>query len=65
VLLGVRYVICGRLFVELAEVEDGWWWCIGMIGCMLEIGSGNFGMLVLDNAEDRMGYIASCAEPIA
>jgi hypothetical protein len=44
----------GRLFVELSEVEDGWWWRSGMIGSMLEIGFRNFGMLVLDNAEDRI-----------
>jgi hypothetical protein len=55
----------GRLFVELAEVEDGWWWRSGMIGSMLEIGLGNFGMLVLDNAEGRMTNVVGCAEPIA
>jgi hypothetical protein len=54
----------GRLFVELAEVEDGWWWRSGIISSMLEIGSGNFGMLVLDNAEGWMGNVAGCAEPI-
>jgi hypothetical protein len=32
---------------------------------MLEIGSGNFGMLVMDNAEGRMGNAAGYAEPIA
>jgi hypothetical protein len=31
---------------------------------MLEIESGNFGMLVLDNAEGRMRNVAGCAEPI-
>jgi hypothetical protein len=52
----------GRLFVELAEVEDGWYWRNGMVGNMLEIGSGYFGMLVLDNAGGRMGCAAGCAE---
>jgi hypothetical protein len=55
----------GRLFVELAEVEDGWWWHSGMISSVLEIGSRNFGMLVLDNAEGKMRNVAGCAEPIA
>jgi hypothetical protein len=36
-----------------------------MIDNMLEIGSGNFGMLVLDNAEGRMENVASYEEPIA
>jgi hypothetical protein len=36
-----------------------------MIGNMLDFGSGNFGMLVLDSAEGRMGIVASYAEPIA
>jgi hypothetical protein len=36
-----------------------------MIGSMLEIGSRNFGMLVLDYVEGRMGNVASYAEPIA
>jgi hypothetical protein len=36
-----------------------------MIGNMLEIGFGNFGMLVLDNAEGRMENVAGYAEPIA
>jgi hypothetical protein len=50
--------------VEMEEAEDGWWWRSGMIGSMLEIGSRNFGMLVLDNAEGRLGYVAGCAESI-
>jgi hypothetical protein len=54
-----------RLFVELAEVGDGWCWHSGMAGNMLEIGSGYFGMLVLDDAGGRMGSAASCAEPTA
>jgi hypothetical protein len=69
VLFGVVYVICGwagdRLIVELAEVEDGWYWCSGMAGNMLEIGYGYFGMLVLDNARGRMGSVAGCVEPTA
>jgi hypothetical protein len=36
-----------------------------MIGNMLEISSGIFDKLVLDNAEGRMGSIAGYAEPIA
>jgi hypothetical protein len=35
-----------------------------MIGNMLEIGFGNFGMHVLDNVEGRMGNVASYAEPL-
>jgi hypothetical protein len=55
----------GRLFVELAEVEDGWYWRSGMVGNMPEIGYGYFGMLVLDNVRGRMGSAAGCAEPTA
>jgi hypothetical protein len=66
---GVRYVNCGRgggrLFVELVEVEDGSWWRSGMIGNMLEIGPGHFGVLVLDSEGGRMGSVASYVEPIA
>jgi hypothetical protein len=51
--------------VELAEVGDGWCWHSGMAGNMLEIGSGYFGMLVLDDPGGRMGSVASCAEPTA
>jgi hypothetical protein len=36
-----------------------------MIGNLLEIGFGNFGMLVLDNADGRMRNVAGYAEPIA
>jgi hypothetical protein len=36
-----------------------------MVGSMLEIGSGNFGMLVLDNAEGMVRNVADYAEPIA
>jgi hypothetical protein len=36
-----------------------------MIGNMLEVGFGYFGMLGLDNAGSRMGSVAGCAEPIA
>jgi hypothetical protein len=47
----------GRLFVELAEVVCGWQGHNGMVGNMMEIGFGNFGMLVLDSGEGRMvGY---------
>jgi hypothetical protein len=52
----------GRLFVGLAKVEDGWWWCIGN---MLVIGLGNFDTLVLGNVEGRMGSDAGYAGPIA
>jgi hypothetical protein len=55
----------GRSFMELAEVQDGWGWCSDMVGSMLEIGSGNFGMLVLDNAEGMVRNVADYAEPIA
>jgi hypothetical protein len=55
----------GRLFVELAEVEDDWYWRNGMVGNMLEIGSGYFGMLVLDKAGGRMVSVAGCVEPTA
>jgi hypothetical protein len=36
-----------------------------MIGNTLEIGSGYFGMLGLDNAEGRIGSVAGYAESIA
>jgi hypothetical protein len=36
-----------------------------MTGNMLEIGSGNFGMLVLDNVEGTMGNVVGYAEPNA
>jgi hypothetical protein len=69
VLLGVGYAICGsgggRLFVELAEVGDGWWWRSGMIGNMSGIGPSYCGMLVSDNEGGRMGSVAGYAEPIA
>jgi hypothetical protein len=55
----------GRLFVELPEVEDGWWWHSGIVGNMLEIGPGYFGMLVSDNVGGRIGSVAGYAEPIA
>jgi hypothetical protein len=55
----------GRLFVELAEVENCWKWHSDMIGNMLEVGFGYFGMLGLDNAEGRMGSVAGFAEHIA
>jgi hypothetical protein len=51
--------------VELAEVEDDWYWRNGMVGNMLEIGSGYFGMLVLDKAGGRMVSVAGCVEPTA
>jgi hypothetical protein len=69
VLLGVGYVICcrvgGRLFVELAEVDDGWYWRNGMVGNMSKIGSDYFGMLVLGNVGGMIGSVAGCAEPTA
>jgi hypothetical protein len=69
VLFCVWYVICStagdRLFVELAKVEDGWWWHSGMIGNMLEVGFGYFGMLGLDNTEGRMENIVGGTKPIA
>jgi hypothetical protein len=40
-------------------------WRSDMIGSMLEIGSGSFGMLVLDNVEGMMRNVAGWAEPIA
>jgi hypothetical protein len=51
--------------VELAEVENCWKWRSDMIGNMLEVGFGYFGMLGLDNAEGRMGSVAGFAEHIA
>jgi hypothetical protein len=36
-----------------------------MIGSMLKVGYGNFGMFVLDNAKGIMRNVAGCAEPIA
>jgi hypothetical protein len=55
----------GRSFVELANVQDGWGWHSGMIGSMLKVGSGNFGMFVLDNTKGIMRNVDVCAEPIA
>jgi hypothetical protein len=54
----------GRLFVGLAEVEDGWWRRRSMIDNMLVTGLGNFGMLVLGNAEGRMGSGPGYVGPI-
>jgi hypothetical protein len=54
----------GRSFAELAEVQDGWGWRSGMIGSMLEVGSGNFGMFVLDNAKGMMRNVVGCTKPI-
>jgi hypothetical protein len=53
----------GRSFVEQAKDQDGWGWCSGMIGSMLKVGSGNFGMLMLDNAKGIMRNVAGCTEP--
>jgi hypothetical protein len=36
-----------------------------MIDNMPEVGSGYFGMLVLDNTAGRMTSVAGCAEPYA
>jgi hypothetical protein len=36
-----------------------------MIGSMLKVGSGNFGMFVLDNVNGIMRHVAGCMEPIA
>jgi hypothetical protein len=36
-----------------------------MTGNILEIGFGNFGMLVLENAEGMTGNVAGYAKPIA
>jgi hypothetical protein len=58
-------VLGGRSFVELAKVRDGWGWRSGMIGSMLKVGSGNFGMFVLDNAKVIMRNVVVCLEPIA
>jgi hypothetical protein len=51
--------------VELAKVEDGWWWSSAMIGNMPEVGFGYFGMLGLDNTEGRIGNIAGGMRSIA
>jgi hypothetical protein len=55
----------GRSFVEVAKVQDGWWWGSGMTGIMLKVGSGYFGMFVLDNAKGIMRNVVGCVEPIA
>jgi hypothetical protein len=36
-----------------------------MVGSMLKVGSGNFGMFVLDNAKGIMRNVAGYAESIA
>jgi hypothetical protein len=48
--------------VALVKVEDCWWWCSGRIDNIPEVGFGYFGMLGLDNAEGRMGSVASGME---
>jgi hypothetical protein len=57
--------LSGRSFVELAKVQDGWRWRSGMIGSMLKVGSGNFGMFALDNVNGIIRNVVGCAEPIA
>jgi hypothetical protein len=57
-----------KLFVEPAEVEDGWLWHSAMTGNMLEVGFGYFGKLGLGNAGAggaSMRNIASVVKPIA
>jgi hypothetical protein len=53
------------LFVELAEVGDGWLWCSGMVGSMPEVGLGYFGVFVLERVNDRMVSIAGGWESTA
>jgi hypothetical protein len=55
----------GRSFVEQAKVQDDWGWYRGMIGSMLKVGSGNFGMFMMDNAKGIMRNVPGCTEPIA
>jgi hypothetical protein len=55
----------GVLSVELVKVEDDWLWRSGMTGNMPEVGFVYFCRLGLENAEGRMGNIASDMEPIA
>jgi hypothetical protein len=43
-----------RLFVELAKVEDGWWWHSGRISNRPELGCGYVGMYVVEIAKDKM-----------
>jgi hypothetical protein len=50
----------GMLFVELANVEDGWLWYNGRIGIRPELEFDYFGKLV-ERAKCRMGNI-DCEE---
>jgi hypothetical protein len=54
----------GRSFVVLAKVQDGWGWHSSLIGRMLKVGFGNFGMFVLDNVKGIMRNVVGCVEPI-
>jgi hypothetical protein len=55
----------GRLFVELAMAEDGWWWRNGMIGSRPELGQGCFDMSVMEIVKGKMQSIASGVESTA
>jgi hypothetical protein len=48
----------GMLYVRLAKVEGGWLWRSGMIGSMLEVELGCFGVLEVEKVRDRMVSIA-------
>jgi hypothetical protein len=53
------------LYVELVKVKDDWLWHSGMTGSMSGVGFGCYDRLVVENAKDRMGNIASGEEPVA
>jgi hypothetical protein len=55
----------GMVFAELAKVEDSWLWCNDRIDSMLKVGFDCFGMLVVDEANDRKENTAGGEEPIA
>jgi hypothetical protein len=53
------------LFVELANVVDGWLWRGGRVDNMTKIGFGYFGKLAVERARDRMGSIVDGEVSIA
>jgi hypothetical protein len=55
----------GMLSVRLAKVEGGWLWRSGMIGSMLEVELGCFGVFEVEKVRDRMVSIAGGWEPTA
>jgi hypothetical protein len=53
------------LYVELAEVGDGWLWRSDMIDSMPEVELGCFGVFEVERVRDRMVSIAGGWETTA